>query len=711
MLVSSARKPSFLARPESTFLLVLLAVAGCDGGTVPKNPVPAIEHLAPVEVDQGSPQLTLTVRGTGFSDGSTIRLNGSERPTRFVSATELEADLPPQDFWVVGAAQVVVVSPAPGGGTSNVALLQVRPGANPYPLIKHLEPAQVKAGVGEVTIEIVGEHFTERSRVSWNNVEKAATYVTPGLLTVTLSESETAAGGSHSIRVYTEGAGTSAAATFSVLNPMPVVEALSTPGTTAGEDSLVLSVTGAGFVSSSRVRFAGRERPTRLVFPGVLEAILSAEDLKAAGTFAIQVWNPAPAGGESESLSFTISYGVPNIELLPSRGASAGRSGFELFVHGSGFADGSVVRWNGRDLPTRFISGRRLAASVSAADVVAPGTVQITVHTPAPGGRSSDPVSFSVRPVGAATVADVKILPLVVRDLVSDPVSERIFVSVSSPSSALANSVAVVDPRSGEITASVSVGSGPNRLAQSSDGSYLYVGLDGVGAVRRVDLRTLTADLQWSLPSSEVAGDLVVAPEQPTVVAVARHRLHVSPSLAGVTIYDDGAARPRSSAGHTGADRIEFLSSSSNLYGFNNSGSGFRFYTVGVDLSGARHLRESPGLISGYYTDIIGAPGRIYGTDGSVVDAERHERVGSLGRSGSALAVDAETGRAFLIGEAGIHVYDLNNFQLLGTIPITGYNFGHPANARVRLVRWGADGLAFRDQDRLFVVRSPIVAR
>jgi len=74
----------------------------------------------------------------------------------------------------------------------------------------------------------------------------------------------------------------------------------------------------------------------------------------------------------------------------------------------------------------------------------------------------------------------------------------------------------------------------------------------------------------------------------------------------------------------------------------------------------------------------------------------------------SSLAVDASLGRAFALVGNAIAVYDLNNFQLLGTVPVSGVSLGHPASAYPHLVRWGGDGLAFVDTDEVFLVRSPL---
>jgi hypothetical protein len=83
------------------------------------NPAPSLGSLAPSGSVAGSGSFTLTVRGGGFVPKSVVQWNGSTRPTTYVGATLLQAAVGAGDVAEVGAAQVVVVNPAPGGGTSN----------------------------------------------------------------------------------------------------------------------------------------------------------------------------------------------------------------------------------------------------------------------------------------------------------------------------------------------------------------------------------------------------------------------------------------------------------------------------------------------------------------------------------------------------------------------------------------------------------------
>jgi 6-phosphogluconolactonase len=60
---------------------------------------------------------------------------------------------------------------------------------------------------------------------------------------------------------------------------------------------------------------------------------------------------------------------------------------------------GSVVRWNGSDRPTAnngSVNG--LTAQISASDIAAAGTAVVTVFNPAPGGGTSNPLTFTITP-------------------------------------------------------------------------------------------------------------------------------------------------------------------------------------------------------------------------------------------------------------------------------------------------------------------------
>ena len=87
---------------------------------------------------------------------------------------------------------------------------------------------------------------------------------------------------------------------------------------------------------------------------------------------------------------------APSTTSLSPGSAIAGDPGFILTVDGAGFLYGSVVRWNGADRPTTWISPTRLEAAISASDVASAGQSVVTVFTPPPGGGESEPRPFHV---------------------------------------------------------------------------------------------------------------------------------------------------------------------------------------------------------------------------------------------------------------------------------------------------------------------------
>jgi hypothetical protein len=109
-------------------LFVLVALAAFAGTAMAQNPVPLINQpLVPDAIAPASRPLgfTLRVNGTGFVPSSVVYWNGSPRPTTYVSNSRLKAKIQALDFLRPGTASITVVSPGPGGGTSNVVFFEV----------------------------------------------------------------------------------------------------------------------------------------------------------------------------------------------------------------------------------------------------------------------------------------------------------------------------------------------------------------------------------------------------------------------------------------------------------------------------------------------------------------------------------------------------------------------------------------------------------
>lgn len=106
-----------------------------------------------------------------------------------------------------------------------------------------------------------------------------------------------------------------------------------------------------------------------------------------------------------------VDHPVPALSSLSPGSATAGGPAFTLTANGSNFAPSSVVKWNGATLPTTFVNAGQLKAAISASDVAAQGSAQITVFSPTPGGGTSNGLPFGITPEVCAAAVIVDNLP------------------------------------------------------------------------------------------------------------------------------------------------------------------------------------------------------------------------------------------------------------------------------------------------------------
>jgi outer membrane protein assembly factor BamB len=99
-----------------------LPVSVAQPNSPPSNPLtftinavpPSLSAYSPTQVDAGGGNFMLTVLGKAFTASSVVRWNGASRPTTFVSATEVIAQIPASDIANVGSATIDVSNGASG---------------------------------------------------------------------------------------------------------------------------------------------------------------------------------------------------------------------------------------------------------------------------------------------------------------------------------------------------------------------------------------------------------------------------------------------------------------------------------------------------------------------------------------------------------------------------------------------------------------------
>lgn len=310
-----------------------------------------------------------------------------------------------------------------------------------------------------------------------------------------------------------------------------------------------------------------------------------------------------------------------------------------------------------------------------------------------------------------ASAAEVRSIPIAVSDLIYDPAAGLLYASVPSIERfgrrqpiPIANCIVPIDPRSGALGSPVFVGSEPNRLARSGDGRFLYVGLDGEFAVRRLSLPELVPGPWFPLLASygpHRAEDIEVLPGDANAVAVVERTVDGNPHSRGVTVYDAGVARPLRA--HFVVNRIEFLGDPAVLYGIENEASPGEFLTFAIDPLGATLTKVSDPMLSGFFHDLYAANGRLYWSGGAAFDPAGPTLLGTYDTEVAIfprdVVADPAAGLVYILADDALWIFDLETFENVGRVPLP-LESQNPRD----LVQWGEGALGYHSDTHVFLV-------
>ncbi|MBI5029562.1 MAG: Ig-like domain repeat protein [Chloroflexi bacterium] len=102
--------------------------------------------------------------------------------------------------------------------------------------------------------------------------------------------------------------------------------------------------------------------------------------------------------GSAKSGAQNVGYAMPTITSMNPTSAPVNAPTFTLVVTGTGFASGaSVIRWNGIDHATSFVSSTQLTTTIQKSELTSTGNVTVTVFNPTPGGgQATPPRTFTI---------------------------------------------------------------------------------------------------------------------------------------------------------------------------------------------------------------------------------------------------------------------------------------------------------------------------
>jgi len=303
----------------------------------------------------------------------------------------------------------------------------------------------------------------------------------------------------------------------------------------------------------------------------------------------------------------------------------------------------------------------------------------------------------------------VNTLNLTTNDLVYDSVTNKIYASIPSANGSNGNSIGVINPNTYLLENTIFIGSEPTILAISDNGQYIYSGFSGSSTVRRFDVASQTAGLQFSLGSDSSTGsfyaeDIEVMPSQPTTIAISRKNNGFSPRHEGVAIYDNNVMRPTTTPDHTGSNRIEFTSQNS-LIGYNNETTEFGIRRLSVNSSGVSNVGVTQNVLSNFYLDFIYKDNYMYSFDGKVVDVTTAPFViGQFSNATGPVVYDSYYNRVCFAsydfsGNITFKRFNPNTFLLFDSLPIS-QAFGSVNN----IITCGNGCYAFNTTDNKVII-------
>jgi hypothetical protein len=225
-------------------------------------------------------------------------------------------------------------------------------------------------------------------------------------------------------------------------------------------------------------------------------------------------------------------------------------------------------------------------------------------------------------PLGPATAGkDTNPLTLHIKanDLAYSKLTGLVLASVSADATKYANTLTLIDPRTGVVVHSLYIGNEPFKLAISDKGEVAYVAYDRL-SIKRVDLASLTVDQSFSIPA-HLAGepfsiaDIKVMPNHPNTVAVA-----VRGSTA-IAIFDDGVKRPVSVPSDfvAGVRAFQLAEDGTTAYGLDPSTFEHSLVTMSIASEGVHVRSRADGIATGLQLRCESAT--CFTESGSVLDA------------------------------------------------------------------------------------------
>ena len=370
--------PAHAAGPVTVDVTNPLAATAsvAQGFTFDAAPPPVVVAVSPTSGTSGG-GTPVTIAGTGFAAGATVRFGGvAATGVTVASTTQLTAVTPAHATGVV-AVQVTNVDGQ--SGQLNNAFTYV---TAPAPTVASVSPASGPLGGGNV-VTVAGTGFLPGATVTFGGTGSTLVAVLSGTQ-LTARVPAASVPGAVTVRVTnTDGRSGSRTAAYTYLGPPTVDGVAPAAGPTTG--GTVLTITGANFAAGATVSVGGL--PATSVTVADSTRLTATTPAHAAGVVSVIV----QVGGQQGVLPGAFTYRAPPVVsgVSPASGPTAG--GTTITITGSNFSGGATVTVGGAPATGVVVVGATTIRATTPAH--AAGIAAIVVRS-ADGVASTGSVSF-----------------------------------------------------------------------------------------------------------------------------------------------------------------------------------------------------------------------------------------------------------------------------------------------------------------------------
>jgi hypothetical protein len=294
-----------------------------------------------------------------------------------------------------------------------------------------------------------------------------------------------------------------------------------------------------------------------------------------------------------------------------------------------------------------------------------------------------------------------------------DPANQQLY-GTTTNAGPTPNSLVQMNPTTSAVGPTLAFPVALTQLAVSSDGAYAYVSSQDQSTVYRVELPSLTSDLQIPLGSSQNGANTVyqmtVAPGASQTIAISLDANGSTEYTAGVALFDSAVERPNvlpplNSLGSPAS--IAWSDAASTLFALRNAPANpadlSEIDSVVVSSSGLSVGTAFPiNPQNDAPTALFYAAGRIYSFDAIVRDASTGATLGQFAIPGGyqiiTLLPDPANSRVFFLTHVGqsshlvLLCYDAGSFAMTSLADLGDDDSeGYPLN----MTLWGSNGIAF----------------